>query len=476
MNETLLQSLRALRNEIAHDKLRRDAGFWAKRLQDLEISVPPADRQWFVAELLRGFSEVGEHFVPPVLLAVVSLLLEGRRTSIACDPWAGFGVLAASVHEAVCAEKTIACTRNTRNVALARVLAPQLDWHSGDPLAFLETLIDPLDVIASVLPFGLRASQAVELRSESGELVRCAGELGPIVLAAASMRLSPEGLGIFVVPPSFFSAPQSILRDLPRLGLGVAAALALPAGSFAPFASICAYLVVVRKRALAEMFVAQFSPDIHINWQIVANLREGKVDGALELGRFVVPEKFRGLEPLRLAEQLRHAERRFQGPAMRLGDLARAIQLARPGDDFEFSGAENALYIPVIGISDVVDSTETTTLKRHNYAQVVVDRTRSEARFVARFLNSELGRSIREANKSGTTIPKLGPPGSGSCASLFRTWKPKGRSSKSKLGSGPRRTRFSVCRTTLQLCAANSGPARDGWRKWILGCERFLAS
>lgn len=411
MNRALLHKLRTLRNEIAHGQQRPDAESLAKRLQDLEISVPPEDLQWFVADLLRGFSDVGEHFVPPVLLDVVPRLLEGRSANIACDPWAGFGVLAAQVHEAVHARKTIASARNQQSLALARVLAPQLEWRTGDPLAFLETLSQPLDVIASVLPFGIQTPQAVELRDESGALVRCTGEFGPILLAAASMRLSPDGVGLFVVTPSFFFAPRSILRELPRLGLGVEAALALPAGSFAPFASISTYLIVVRKRASVQMFVGQLSQDVHTNRQIVANLRDGKTDGELELGRLVAPDEFRGLEPLRLAEQLRQAKRRFQVPAVRLGELAQAIHLGRPGDEFAFPSADNALYIPLIGISDVVDSTEAMTLKLQNYAQVVVDAAWSDARFVARFLNSELGRSIREANKSGITIPKLNTTG-----------------------------------------------------------------
>jgi len=204
---------------------------------------------------------------------------------------------------------------------------------------------------------------------------------------------------------------ESIVRKLPSLGLGIEAALELPPGSFAPYANVSAYLLVVRKQPLAQMFVAQLSQDANTNRQIVVNLREGKADGALELGRFVAVEDFRGLEPLRLDEQLRQTEHRLEVPAVRLGELARAIQLGRFGDDFVFSTARNALYIPLLGISDVVDSTEAMALKKQNYAQVVVDETRSDARFVARFLNTELGHSIREAYKSGSTIPKLNTTG-----------------------------------------------------------------
>lgn len=411
MNQALLQTLRALRNEIAHGQRHADAEYLGRRLKELGISVPPEDLQWFMADLLRGFSPIGEHFVPPVVLNVMRALLEGRKAGVACDPWAGFGVLATTIADAVQAKRTIVCTRNQQNAALGRVLAPNLDWHVADPLLFLETLTNSLDVAASVPPFGVRDCQPVELPAESGEPVRLAGDLASALVAAASSRLTPEGCGLFVVASSFLFAQWSVLRDLPRLGLGLEAALALPAGTFAPFTSISTYLIVVRRRPSAQMFVAQLCQDPHTNRQIVANLRERRADGALELGRFVTPEDFRGIESLRLTEQIQHAQRHFHATAVRLGDLAKEIRLGRAGDKFSFPPTENAFYVPLIGISDVVDSIERMTLKRQNYAQVVVNDARSDARFVARFLNSELGRSIREANKSGTTIPKLNTSG-----------------------------------------------------------------
>jgi len=277
MNPNLLQELRKLSNEIAHGQRRSDPDYLANRLQEFGISIPPADLQWFVADLLRSSGGHGENFVPPLLLDVVRCLLDGRSASVACDPWAGLGILAAVIHEVTHARRTIACAQSANSEALSRALTPQLDWRGGqlaNPVAFLETLSDPLDVIASVLPFGVQIPEPIEICNSSGERVE-SRELASVVLAATSMRLSPEGVGLFVVMPTFFFAQKSILPDLPRLGLCVEAALALPAGSFAPYTTISTYLVVVRRRASAQMFVAQLSHDLHTNRQIVANLREG---------------------------------------------------------------------------------------------------------------------------------------------------------------------------------------------------------
>ena len=131
----------------------------------------------------------------------------------------------------------------------------------------------------------------------------------------------------------------------------------------------------------------------------------------MELGRLVKPTDFRGIEPLRLNEQFRKTEDRYSVPAMSLDELSKSIKLGRPGDDFNFPDAQNALYIPLIGLSDVIETIDDMTLKKQNYAQVVIDKERSDARFVAHFLNSELGRSMREMQKSGVTIQKLNTTG-----------------------------------------------------------------
>jgi hypothetical protein len=346
-----------------------------------------------------------------VVPAVVGLLVEGRSGGIACDPWTGLGLLAASVHETLQAQRTIVCTRDPSDLPLGRLLCPELDWHLDDPFAFLGALTERPDIVVSVLPFSTQGSHSVELQTESGGLLRCTGEFGSVLLAASASKLSANGMGIFIVPASFFFGRRSLVPILPTLGLTVEAALALPAGAFASSPSLTAYLVVVRRQLLAETFVAQLSQEINTNRQIVANMRSGRVDGALELGRLVPRQEFRGLPHLRLAEQLRHAELRFLVPPVRLEDLAQAIRLGRPGEAFESRRGDNAIYIPLIGISNVVDSSEAMTLKSHNYAQVVVDPMRSSAAFVARFLNSELGRFLREANQTGATIRRLNTAG-----------------------------------------------------------------
>ncbi len=351
----------------------------------------------------------GQFYVPEWLARAFAALAEGVSPKTICDPWAGIGFLAAVLQEASGATDVLAITQNSGEHALGQVLVPQADWLLGDPLLVLGKEKKELDVVASILPMGARAHHPLKVTLPSGEAVELADELGNLVMVAASMRLSSSGVGLFVVTPSFFFKQQSVFHRFSELGLGMEAALALPSGTFAPYTNIPAYLVVVRRRPSTRMFVAQLSADTNTNRQVIANFRQGTEGGSLELGRFVAADTFRSIEHLRASEAMTAAEKRFGVQASNLaelGDVKSGITMGRPGDQFAFQPVDNAIYIPLIGNSDVVESPDAMTLKPQNYAQVVIDPARSNARFVARFLNSEFGKELREQTKTGF-IPKL---------------------------------------------------------------------
>ncbi len=303
--------------------------------------------------------------------------------------------------------RCIAFNANASEGELAKALFPQVEWNIGQPLKLLNELEAPIDVFVSCLPFGTRTNELLELEDTSGNPVQIKDDLGNLILAAATARLSGNGVGIFVVPTSFFFAERSVLKQFNELGFNVDAALALPPGSFAPYASISTYLLVLTKSPTKPMFVGQLSTDPNTNSQILANFADGVEGGTVELGRYVDALEFRTIDSLRAGVYFESASKQIGFPAVVLEDLATAINLGRYGHDFKFPEASNAVFVPMIGQSDVIASIDDLSLKAQNYAQVVVDPLRSHATFVAQFLNSELGKKIREWGKSGSTILKL---------------------------------------------------------------------
>jgi hypothetical protein len=121
--------------------------------------------------------------------------------------------------------------------------------------------------------------------------------------------------------------------------------------------------------------------------------------------------KFISVETLRLQERIKQEEINFGTRAQKLGEIISSLKLGRHGAEKPFPTIDGAIYIPTVGNSNVVESVDKMIMKQQNYAQVIVDRDRSLPKFVAQFLNSELGRDVRERSKSGSVIPKLNTDG-----------------------------------------------------------------
>ena len=397
---------------------------WQKIVQvgSLQLSEPERLAAFFQKEGIRfatkDIATWGQVFssqlgwdihIPEWLVGLFCALAKEVSPKKICDPWAGIGFLAEALREVCHPAQAWAFTKNQAEFEIGKVLVPEVSWQEGEPLLLLDSSPQDFDVVASKIPFWLKSHSSLKVKLPSGDAVELLDDLGNLILVAASMRLSSSGIGLFVVTPSFFFKKKSIFHRFGELGLGMYAALALQPGVFAPYTNIPTYLVVVRRRPVTQMFVAQLSADTNTNLQIIANFQQGIEGGALELGHFVDADTFRGIEHLRASEKMKIAEKRFGGQASslaELGDVKSEIKMGRPSDEFAFQALDNAIYIPLIGNSDVMESPDEFKLKAQNYAQVVIDSSRSNARFVARFLNSEFGKEIREQTKTGL-IPKF---------------------------------------------------------------------
>jgi hypothetical protein len=311
------------------------------------------------------------------------------------------------MQETVRARTVLALVPNTSQGSLGQVLVPDVQWHIGRPVELLSSEAKEIDLAVSLLPWNARVLDPLTIRCTGGDDVTVKGDVGEQVLALASKRLSATGMGLFVVAQSFFASSSSVFRQFTALGLGVEAALALPSETFPPHTDMPSYLIIVRNHATSDLFVAQLSSDVKSNREVLSNFASHEEGSSLELGRFVDSLSFRGLDQIRQHERIKEAERLFGGSAVSLKELASAINLGRGRNDFQFGRQEDAVYVPLIGMSDVVESLDGLTLKPQNYAQIVMRSGVADVEFLARFLNSEFGREIRRLSKSGTVIPKL---------------------------------------------------------------------
>lgn len=401
MNKELWQKLDKLRagQHAAHNEL-------ASFLVTENIQYATKDLATWQQFLATRFGRAGAgSYLPAWLVDAMCALAQRAAPKSICDPWAGLGFLVAGLREACLPERALAFTQNPAEQELGRILVPRVEWHLGEAVRALEAMEERFDLLASVLPMSARAPQPMRVVLPSGE-TDVVSDLGDQLLVASARALATAGTALLVVTPSFFFRQNSVFPRLSDLGIGIEAAFSLPAGTFAPATNIPAYLVVARPIETPRMFVAQLSTDSNTNRLTIANFVDGREGESIDRGIFVLAHEFKGLDQLRAKVELAEAERRFGAPSVPLAELATAINLGRRGEDSTFLRLDNSIYVPLIGSSAVLDSADELTMKPQNYAQVVIDPARSDALFVANFLNSHLGRELRARANTGF-IPRL---------------------------------------------------------------------
>jgi len=402
-----LEKLRILRDMIGHKGHDLCPMELSSKLAEIGIVLPASDHPRFKDLLINAFNKTsGQYYIPSSVLTAISLLSEGLDANTVCDPWAGTGSVLSAICEATQASNAIAFTNSDDESSLGRYLLPSAAWQAGNPCTLLNALMNDLDIVASILPFGNKGIRHASLQASDGSIIKFDGDIGQQILATSAIKLSPNGIGIYVVPESLFSSKVSILPRFGELGLGIGAALALPPGIFAPYTNTQTYIVTVSKKLDNQMFVAELTTNVDTDRQIVVNYRHHQVGASRQLGCFVDTSSFTGISNLHRLERLERAESQFKYPAIHIRDIASAITLGRHGDNFQFPEHDNVIYLPIIGTSDVVDSVGSCKMKYQNYAQIVIDPEKSKAQFVARFLNTALGKEVRALNQMGH-IPKL---------------------------------------------------------------------
>ena len=273
-----------------------------------------------------------------------------------------------------------------------------------------------------------------------------------IVVLKAATHISETGEAIVVLPNTFFLSAQaaSVRVALAKLGISIHAIITLAAGSFSPFTSIESNLVFITRRRTTEVFVGRLSPEQNSE-TLLENLKKHKSGAALELGRLVALEHYRGWHALAAQEEERRLAERSGLTSVPLSEIVASVNLAdRRKDDTEaFADLPNSVYLPLIGTSPAVSALSDLRIKPQNYAQLVVNPDKAYAEFLAESFNSALGRKTRDKLLGGVFIPKINKQNLLS-ASVY-TLPLDGQKKAVDVQSGLRQLRLDVERLEAQL-------------------------
>lgn len=377
------------------------ARFASESGQELDVD----DLRWLAA--VRNSREFGL-LCPPFILEFVAALAMKSGCRSVLDPWAGAGSLLIPLVERLAPARAVGIESDIGAFRAAQVLdhTGQIDWLTGDALTGLEGRADTFDLVSACLPLGFsRASVTIAAPNAPVEV---RDEVPYLAMLRACTRLSPEGIGAFVVSPGFFAADKrkGAYASLGACGLHLSGYLAIPGGAFAPVTSVRTALALVSRSETKRVFVGELGADDARVQSLVARYVSGKSSKELSTGQFVEASAVRSYDSLAAEQRAEGLARRMGLPRVRLADVALELNLADKTLVDGFLERANAVYLPLIGRGPAVDSLSELSIKPQNYLQVVLKPEIADARFVAALLNTSLGLAIRSSLVSGTYIPK----------------------------------------------------------------------
>lgn len=149
----------------------------------------------------------GEYFVPTDVAEFVAKLLEPASPRTMLDPWAGAGLLTIPLNQHLRPERYDALSPNAAACQVFQMLegSAGIKIQCVDPLRALAQSPDRYDAVAGNTPFGMRSREPLVLRV-GAENRSINDDYGNLLILQCCLMLTKNGLGVFIVPNSFFFA------------------------------------------------------------------------------------------------------------------------------------------------------------------------------------------------------------------------------------------------------------------------------
>lgn len=226
------------------------------------------------------------------------------------------------------------------------------------------------------------------------------------MLNQTSNHLIEEGVYAFVFPSTIKSNRiyKSFFELAQDLGLYVNAVISMPEKAYEPYVFVGTRLLLLSKRKNFEHFVAEISEDQDIEI-VLSNFLNHVKAKKYSLGAWVNDDEYFDLHDFEVVINIPKIAKKFNGRPWKITDLAKEIN--RPSNDGVFEENADAIYIPLIGLSDVVDNIDSFKISAQHYVQVVVDTNIVSTQYMCFYLNGLYGIESRKNQMVGAMVSRL---------------------------------------------------------------------
>lgn len=350
-----------------------DFGFWGVNPDNYE------DYNEYIAEVKKrqGFRcEIS----PDVLVKFYISYAKNSSVKTVYNPWLREGNLAYALREN---GFDVSCYDiNSDHVKI-------IEKYGFDYLDLEEESDKSFDLICADLPLGMRDTTQIDK-----------------IMEYSANHLVENGSCLFSFADGivFNKSQIAILERASERGLYANGYIDLPNGAFLPYASVNTKILIFQKFREEKRFIAGIE-DISDIETIIYSFLNHQDSKKMNLGKWVNPIEISDYRGYKSRCELIKEQKDFGGEYIELSKVA--INIIRPNKENEFEQLPNSVFIPKIGVSEVVLDVLDFHIKAQNYIQVQLDSEKISANYVAFFYNTPKGVEIRRRAMSPGTIPQF---------------------------------------------------------------------
>ena len=208
-----------------------------------------------------------------------------------------------------------------------------------------------------------------------------------------SVAIKEDGFFTMTFPAYSKKKYKDILEYLENKGLFANGVIDMPKGAYVPITNIDTKILIFQRKCSEKRFIAKISELKDVN-VVISNFINNVTAQNYSIGSWIDRDKYFDIQDFEAEITYRNEEKIYDGNVFLIESLAKEVN--RPDRDNNFKDIPNAIYIPRIGISQVVDSIDDFTLKPQNYIQVVLDEEKISTQYACFFLNSKHGIANRK--------------------------------------------------------------------------------
>jgi hypothetical protein len=382
---------------------------WVATLQQLKAQEEQLSFEDIYTLIHRTRSRADEWDLPLWLIRFIVRLLDSREVTSLLDP-ASNGLhttliakyLQLQQVDIVCAHPFIQKTYES----VAETYLPTL--HSGAFEHVRSQLTERYDAIVCFPIFGQRPQSKTYNTEQEVFVVKA--EPGLLHILDAATCLTPQGLMIFLVPPSFmFPRNEELRQTLPKMGLHLTALLHLRSGTFSN-TGIPAELALIEPVERQGLYVAEIPENYQHQDQLLARLQARKPGATPVQGKIVNPEHFYGFESFEAEETTRQLARQRGLNAVPFEEAV--LEICRPKRYREsftpYEPHPDAVYLPEIDTVKATISPEKLSARIIGHTlQLIVNRKVVLPEYLAHLYNTPLGHQLRKAASTGGVVGRI---------------------------------------------------------------------